>query len=100
MEMFVNFAIAGFALYVIWTVAKPCWHFQFVVTEDSVKFVKGIPVAKRRTYETFFLSDLRTPGRLKIYGRRERNGRLTTLIKGTDDDALKQRIRNFLISVG
>ena len=96
----VNFAIAGFALYVIWTVAKPRWHFQIVVTADAVDFVNGVPDAKKRSYETFFLNDLRTPDKLKIYGRRESNGRLTTLIKGTDDEALKQRIRNFLVTTG
>lgn len=100
MGMIVNFAIAGFVMYVIWTVAKPRWHFQIVVTADAVDFVNGVPEAKRRAYETFFLNDLRTPTKLKIYGRRENNGRLTTLIKGTDDDGLKQRVRNFLVSAG
>lgn len=100
MGMLIKLAIAGFALYVIWTVAKPRWHFQIVVTPDSVDFVSGVPEAKRRSYETFFLTDLRTPSKLRIYGRRENNGRLTTLIKGTDDDGLKQRIRNFLVSAG
>lgn len=81
-------------------VAKPRWHFQIVVTADAVDFVNGVPDAKRRSYETFFLNDLRTHNKLEIYGRRESNGRLTTLIEGTEDDALKQRIRNFLVSTG
>lgn len=100
METFVNFAIAGFALYVLWTVVKPRWHFQIVVTPDSVQFVKGVPEAKRRSYENFFLKDLRAPNQIKIYGRYEKDGRLTTLIKGTDSDGVRQRIRNFLVSAG
>lgn len=98
--MLFNFAIAGFVLYVLWTVAKPRWDFQIVVRPGSVEFVNGVPDSKRLSYETFFLDDLKPPNTLKIYGRRENNGRLTTLIKGTDDDGLKQRIRNFIASIG
>ncbi len=100
MGMLVKFAIAGLVLYAVWTVVRPKWQFQIVVTPDAVEFVNGVPHAKRRSYETFFLNDLKTTNTLKIYGRRESNGRLTTLIKGTDDDGLKQRIRNFLVSAG
>ena len=98
MGTLLNFAIAGFVLYVLWTAARPRWHFQIVVTPDVVDFVNGVPDAKRRSYESFFLNDLSVPNRLRIYGRRESNGRLVTVIKGTDDTGLKQRIRNFLLS--
>lgn len=100
MEVLVKFAIAGFALYVIWTVARPRWHFRIVVTPDAVKFLNGVPDGKRRLYESFFLKELKATTKLRICGRREKNGRLITSIKGTDDDGLKQRIRNFLISAG
>ncbi|MEM8672101.1 MAG: hypothetical protein AAGG48_31585 [Planctomycetota bacterium] len=96
----IYFALAGFVLYVFWAVAKPRWHFQIVVTPDAVEFVHGIPDAKRVSYETFFLNDLRTPEKLVVYGRRENNGRLITMINGTDDVGLKQQVRNFLLSAG
>lgn len=98
MGTFIGLLIAGFALYVIWTAAKPRWHLHVVVAPGAVEFVKGVPLAKRKAYESFFLSDVRVATKLQIYGRRESNGRLTTLIQGTNDDGLKQRIRNFLIS--
>lgn len=98
MNSLFNWVIAGFVVYVIWTVARPRWQYRIIVTPDAVQFVHGVPDAKRRSYEAFFLEDLKLRHKLTIYGRREKNGRLITSIKGTDDEGLKQRIRNFLIS--
>ncbi len=99
MGLLFNFAIAVLVLHVIWTVTKPRWQFQIVVRSDRVEFVKGVPDSRRKSFEAFFLNDLKPSQKLFIYGRRETTGRLTTLIKGTDDKMLKQRIRNFLVSV-
>lgn len=82
MDKYLNLAIVAFALYVIWTVMKPRWQFKIVVTPTVVEFVSGVPNIKRRSYERFFLHDLKIAGKLRIYGRREQNGRLTTVIKG------------------
>ena len=99
MSSFFTVIFAGFALYVLWTVVRPRWHFKIVVKNDIVEIDRGIPEGKRRTVESFFVDDLKSSQNLRIYGRRESTGRLTTLIKGIDDEGLKQRVRNFLISV-
>lgn len=98
MALFIRFLIVGFVLYVLWKVAKPRWHFKIVVKPDAVEFDSGIPDVRRRAFDSFFLNDLKPPQQLVIFGRRETTGRLVTLIKGTEDEGLKQQIRNFLMS--
>lgn len=51
--------ITGFALYVLWTVAKPRWQFKSIVKQSVVGFVSGIPDAPRRELESFFLNDVK-----------------------------------------
>lgn len=89
---------AGFILYVLWTAARPRYHIKFVVSQGRVDFVKGIADARRGRLEEFFLKDLKSDEKLTIYGKREKNGRLVIFVKGTKNQNLKQRIRNYLLT--
>lgn len=98
MGTYANILIAGFTFYVLWTVVRPRWHFKIIVKPEEIKFVNGVSEGRRRKLESFFLQDVKPSQKLTICGRRESSGRLTTLIKGTDDAGMKQRIRNFLLT--
>lgn len=98
MNFLFNLLFGMFALYVLWSAVKPRWHFKIVVSPHAVETIRGVPQAKRQTFETFLIEDLKLAKKLKIYGRRQPAGRWIVLIKGTDDEGLKQRIRNFFYS--
>ena len=89
---------SGFVLYVLWIAATRRWPIKFVVSNGHINFVRGIASAQRAKLEEFFLDDLSLCDKLTIHGRRESNGRVTISIKGTSDQGLKQRIRNYLLA--
>ncbi len=97
MDKLILYTMAGFALYVLWTVARPKWQFKIVARSQAVEFIHGVPNSKRQSYEHFFLNDVRIREIVTVRGRRERNGRLVLSITGTDDHATQQRIRNFFM---
>jgi hypothetical protein len=89
-------AVGGYCL---WNISRPKWMLEIVVLPDGVKSCRGLPKAQEQKIVNFLQHDVSLPGKVRIRGTRSRNGRWHIAMAGSLDAGMRQRIRNFLITV-
>ena len=88
-------AIAAF----VWWVLQPKYDFTIQYEKGEVEITGGVPQAQHANLTRFLRDDISLEGKLRIRGRRRRDGRLTLVFNGPLDASSKQRIRNFLMTI-
>jgi len=95
----INISVCAFVLWVLWKASRPKWDIHISVRDGAVRIHKGIAVGRTESLRQFFIMDLKQTGRIEVRARREPSGRLITDIRGKIDNGIKQRIRNYLLSL-
>lgn len=98
-EQFILLAIAAFVLWALWRACGKRWTICIQAGPQHVEIVRGVAIAQRSTVANFFRYDVVLSGAIQILALKDYQGRLQMKIVGELDDELRQRIRNFLISV-
>ena len=93
-------AVVGAVIVVgVWWMLQPKWTIRVVVDAQGVRQHRGL--AKRRVGDVieFFNNDVRIDNKLVVFARREAGGYLRIWFRGSAEQSVRQRIRNYLIAV-
>lgn len=93
----IQFLLISFCLLVIWRIAHPHWDLHIVVRNGVVEFRRGVALNQRHGWEHFLLQEAKLTGKVQIFVKRDRSGRIRLKCRGTIDPGKQQQIRNFLL---
>src|SRR5687768_7438824 len=92
LRLLVLVALAAF----LWWVFKERFDFTIRIVDGAIRMHGRLALAQKARIAHFFDHDLGAQSKLKILGRRGRDGRLVLRFRGAASEGDKQRIRNFL----
>lgn len=97
--LLLRFLLVAVLLLVVWWALGPKWDFVITFDNGRVDIRGRIPDAIRWRLVQFLQEDVLLRGRIKIYGRRGRDGYLALKFDGRVFQEDRQRIRNYLTSI-
>ncbi len=83
----------------MWWLLRPRYDFTIDVDNNDVNIRGQIAKIQQGKVAGFFQDDVQFDGQVKIMGTRQPDGRLVLRFRGPVDQATRQRIRNFLLTV-
>ncbi len=92
-------AVAAFVCCGLWRATRKHYRVCIVAGPDEIKIVRGIAGAQQAAVLQFLRQDIELSRPVTILATKYPNGRLQMKIQGQLDAGLRQRIRNFLLTV-
>ena len=97
--LLLRFVLLALIVLLLWWAFRPRPDFTILVDDREIRIRGRFPEALRGRLIQFLREDVLLRGKVKISGRRRRDGYLTLDFQGAVFQEDRQRIRNYLVSV-
>lgn len=94
-----RFVLVAVIVLIVWWAIRPRADFAILIDDREIRIRGRFPEALRGRLIQFLREDVLLRGKVKISGRRHRDGYLALNFQGAVFQEDRQRIRNYLVSV-